>query len=110
MLTKFKTNFVRLILNIVSQSGTLAGNITLKKLHPEFSSDIFLLFETVEAKMVISYGNQNDQEMTLQEFVRSKKNEKIVIKYFKLKAYSTKEFTFRSYKVSLSNKIIFYCF
>jgi len=33
------------------QAGTLAGNLMMKHAHREFPSDIFLLLETVAAKL-----------------------------------------------------------
>ena len=33
--------------------GTIAGNLMLKHLHPEFPSDLYVLFEAVNAKVVI---------------------------------------------------------
>lgn len=37
----------------VRNIGTLAGNLSIKHQHNEFPSDIFLIFETVGAKLVI---------------------------------------------------------
>lgn len=35
------------------QVGTIAGNLTIKHQHNEFPSDLFLLLETIGAKLVI---------------------------------------------------------
>lgn len=35
------------------QIGTLAGNLMMKNLYPDFQSDIFLLFECVGATLTI---------------------------------------------------------
>ena len=42
----------------VRNVGTLAGNLSLKKQHPEFASDLFTILETVGARLNISefYG------------------------------------------------------
>lgn len=36
------------------QVGTLGGNLSIKNAHPEFTSDVFVLLETVGATLTIS--------------------------------------------------------
>ncbi len=39
--------------HLIFQRGTIAGNLMLKHMHNEFYSDIFLLFDAVDAKVEI---------------------------------------------------------
>ncbi|XP_063373978.1 uncharacterized protein LOC134661729 [Cydia amplana] len=53
----------------VRNIGTLAGNLILKHEHPDFQSDIFLLFSCVGAIITLVDRNIQQTEMALPEFL-----------------------------------------
>ncbi|CAG7825616.1 unnamed protein product [Allacma fusca] len=55
-LKKFSEHLERVATLAVRNVATLAGNLMLKKTHPEFPSDVFVLLETVGAKLNIASG------------------------------------------------------
>lgn len=87
-----------LIANIpVRNNGTLAGNLMIKNANKEFPSDLFLILETLSAKIVIKSKNENFA-FTPAGFLRMKL-EKKVISSIKIPSYDPAKFIFRSYKI-----------
>ncbi|ALC47093.1 CG18516 [Drosophila busckii] len=80
------------------QSGTLAGNIAIKKQHSEFPSDVFICFEALNVSVIVAKNAKEEQQMSLAEYV-SAKDSKLVAKSFLLPAYAKDKFIFDSYKI-----------
>ncbi|KAM7359329.1 uncharacterized protein ACRADG_006685 [Cochliomyia hominivorax] len=92
-------NHFDLIANVpVRNTGTLAGNISTKKKYPEFPSDIFLTFETLDVQVVVNFDASNQETMPLNNFLKNN-TPKMVIVAFELKPYPKDRFVFKSYKI-----------
>ncbi|KAF4522205.1 hypothetical protein B566_EDAN007356 [Ephemera danica] len=63
----------------VRNVGTLAGNLSIKKEHPEFPSDIFTIFETVGALLNImdSFGQTTSTKLT--DYLMMDMNKKLIL-------------------------------
>lgn len=79
--------------------GTLAGNLSIKKQHPEFPSDIYVVFEALDARVIVQQSEQESTTLTMAEYLKTTMTKKL-IKSFILKPYNTDEYIFDSYKVS----------
>ncbi|KAL5273913.1 hypothetical protein ACFFRR_000587 [Megaselia abdita] len=89
-----------LVANVpVRNMGTLAGNIMLKKQHLEFPSDIFLLFEAVDARINIISNKSAIESFSLEHFLSVDAN-RIVISSFTLPKHFPSHEKFNSYKVT----------
>ncbi|XP_069693941.1 uncharacterized protein [Periplaneta americana] len=79
----------------VRNIGTIAGNLSLKKMHNDFPSDIFLILETVGAKLDIAYSKTGRYTVSLQEFLDMDMKNKVILSVslpplsekYKLKTY-----------------------
>ncbi|XP_016987149.1 abscisic-aldehyde oxidase [Drosophila rhopaloa] len=92
-------NHIDLIANVpVRNSGTLAGNISIKKQHPEFPSDIFISFEALDAKVLALKNATEEKEMSLSEYL-STNDRKLLLKAFILPAYPKDKYIYDSYKI-----------
>ncbi|KAK5639262.1 hypothetical protein RI129_011754 [Pyrocoelia pectoralis] len=81
----------------VRNVGTLAGNLFIKHEHPEFPSDIFLIFETVGAQLTLVDIKRNECKKNLVDFLTiDMKN--VVIKNIILPALD-ETYRFESYKI-----------
>lgn len=78
--------------------GTLAGNLSIKHQHPEFPSDIYLVFEALGVDVVIQKSAKEECTLSLPEYLRTPMAKKI-IKSLILKPHSTQDYIFESYKV-----------
>ncbi|XP_075153163.1 uncharacterized protein LOC142226821 [Haematobia irritans] len=89
-----------LIANVpVRNNGTLAGNISVKRAHPDFASDVFLLLETLNADIVIySATNRKSRKTSMQEYMNAK-TPKTFILGFELPALPKDRYIFQSYKI-----------
>lgn len=45
---------IQIPFNVIFQIGTIAGNLVMKKEHPDFVSDVYVMLETVGATLNIS--------------------------------------------------------
>ncbi|XP_041981533.1 probable aldehyde oxidase 2 [Aricia agestis] len=63
----------------VRNIGTIAGNLFLKYTNNDFPSDLFLLFETIDAMITIGSGVNNRQTMSFSEFLTINMTGKIII-------------------------------
>ncbi|XP_017144225.2 indole-3-acetaldehyde oxidase [Drosophila miranda] len=88
-----------LIANVpVRNNGTLAGNITIKKEHPEFPSDVFITFEALDVNVLV-YDNPSSQRVMSLLTYLSDATPKLVIGGFILRAYPKDRYLFNSYKI-----------
>ncbi|XP_022826465.1 xanthine dehydrogenase-like [Spodoptera litura] len=63
----------------VRNVGSIAGNLMTKHRHNDFSSDLFLLFETVGAELTIMCSKGNTQIVNMQEFLKLKMKGKLIL-------------------------------
>ncbi|KAF2904753.1 hypothetical protein ILUMI_01423 [Ignelater luminosus] len=89
---------IKLVAHVpVRNIGTLAGNLSIKHERNEFPSDIFLIFETVGAKMTIVNANKTEKVRDLLSYLTLDMKNK-VIKNFILPKLS-KSYKYQSYKI-----------
>ncbi|XP_030027604.2 indole-3-acetaldehyde oxidase [Manduca sexta] len=82
----------------VRNIGTLAGNLAVKNRHPDFQSDIFLLFDCIGATVTLVDRQQNYTEMTLTNFLSTDLTGKL-IKQIKLPPLS-RNYEMVTYKIT----------
>lgn len=70
----------------------------LKKLHPEFQSDIYIIFEALNVQLFVQTDAMTQKLFSLDEFLKLK-NKKLIITSFQFKSYPIERFTFQTYKV-----------
>jgi len=80
------------------QNGTLAGNITIKKEHPEFPSDVFILFEALDVHVLVYDNPSSNKVISLSTYLIDT-TPKLVLGGFILKAYPKDKYLFGSHKV-----------
>ncbi|XP_039947447.1 xanthine dehydrogenase-like [Bactrocera tryoni] len=83
----------------VRNTGTLAGNISIKKAHPEFPSDVFLTFEALNAQIVIQELSAQPKTISILDYLKLPFN-KAVILAFELRAYLKGRFIYHTYKIT----------
>ena len=82
------------------QAGTIAGNLCIKHAHPEFPSDIFLLLETIGARLKIASVDGLARDYSPQEFLALDMAQKVILNIVFPKL-PPDQFVFRSYKIML---------
>lgn len=82
------------------QVGSIAGNLSIKHAHKEFPSDIYLLLETINAKLEILDSNGKSIITSPKEYLEINMKGKIIFRII-LPALTPNSFVFRSYKVSI---------
>ncbi|KAM8703649.1 hypothetical protein ACLKA7_008301 [Drosophila subpalustris] len=88
-----------LIANVpVRNNGTLAGNISIKKQHPDFASDVFITLETLDVQVLV-HENAHSQRVTSLLAYLQDSTPKLVIGGFFLRAYPKDKYLFNSYKI-----------
>ncbi|XP_034488431.1 indole-3-acetaldehyde oxidase [Drosophila innubila] len=88
-----------LIANVpVRNSGTLAGNIAIKKQHPEFPSDVYICFEALNVSVLATNNGKDEQQMSLADYLGSS-DRKLLLKAFLLPSYPKDKFIYDSYKI-----------
>ncbi|EFA11446.2 uncharacterized protein LOC656938 [Tribolium castaneum] len=89
---------VDLIANVpVRNLGTLAGNLMIKHRHNEFPSDIFLIFETVNAVLLLVDTDKNESKICVKDLLKTPMGGKLIKKII-LPPLSPK-FKYESYKI-----------
>ncbi|CAG0900815.1 unnamed protein product [Cyprideis torosa] len=91
-------NHIRFIANPpVRNSATWAGNMMMKKLHPDFPSDLYVILEAIGAKMQIKTPS-GDSTLNIEDFLNFNM-EGCFINSLILLAINPDEFVFKSFKV-----------
>ncbi|KAH9518796.1 hypothetical protein Btru_006298 [Bulinus truncatus] len=86
--------------NSIRNLGTWAGNLALKRLHPEFPSDIFTMFETVGASLNIADSDGNTKLYTLEDFLSLDMKGKVIVSVQLPKYSSSSKPVIRTLKAS----------
>ncbi|XP_039757164.1 indole-3-acetaldehyde oxidase-like isoform X3 [Pararge aegeria] len=81
----------------VKNIGTIGGNLAMKNANHDFPSDVFLLFETVNAIVTIVDRNLKQSELNLQKFLTTALKDKLILNV-KIPPIST-NFLLRTYKI-----------
>lgn len=68
-------------------------------MYPEFPSDVFITFETLDAQVIVNMDATKQETMSLSDFLKNNTS-MMVIFAFELKAYPKEKFIFKSYKVN----------
>uniref|UniRef100_A0A1B6E3D0 FAD-binding PCMH-type domain-containing protein n=1 Tax=Clastoptera arizonana TaxID=38151 RepID=A0A1B6E3D0_9HEMI len=96
---KALADHIDLIANVpVRNTGTLAGNLSIKHKYHEFPSDIFLILETVGAQVVIVDNIGVEQTLSLMQYLDTNMN-KILMSKIILPALNNKSFVVKTYKI-----------
>ncbi|KAJ6642124.1 Indole-3-acetaldehyde oxidase [Pseudolycoriella hygida] len=96
---KHFVDHIDLIANVpVRNSGTIAGNLSIKHQHIEFPSDVFIILEAVGAKLTIAESNSTQSVVSVTDYLSLEMTGKIILNVI-LPALDQREFTFRSYKI-----------
>ncbi|XP_035789867.1 xanthine dehydrogenase-like [Anopheles albimanus] len=83
----------------VRNVGTIAGNLVLKYHHPEFPSDLFVLFEALGVEMTIVGAKGSIHKLLPERFLGFDLRKRIILN-ITLPALDPDVFVFRSYKVT----------
>ncbi|CAH0726755.1 unnamed protein product, partial [Brenthis ino] len=71
---------LELVANVpVKNIGTIGGNLAMKHAHPEFQSDLFVLFETVNATITLVDMKLETIEMKLTRFLQIDLKDKLIL-------------------------------
>ncbi|CAL8110874.1 unnamed protein product [Orchesella dallaii] len=97
--SEFYNHFLRIAGHPVRNRGTLAGNLMLKHAHREFSSDVFLLLESIGATLRIGTSATSYQNYSLVDFLNLDMNGKLILSIH-LPAYDRqKNVLYKSFKI-----------
>ncbi|XP_052741992.1 uncharacterized protein LOC112054404 isoform X2 [Bicyclus anynana] len=89
---------LELVANVpVKNIGTIGGNLAMKNAHHEFPSDVFLIFETVNAIVTLVDNNLKYSEINLQKFMKTDLKNKLIVNV-KIPPISQKHLI-RTYKI-----------
>ncbi|KAJ3639859.1 hypothetical protein Zmor_003192 [Zophobas morio] len=92
-------NHIDLIANVpVRNTGTIAGNLIMKHDNHDFPSDIYLILETVGAKLTIVGVDGQEAQLSPEEFISQDMNLK-VLKTITFPSYLMDNVKFVSYKI-----------
>ncbi|XP_021947093.1 xanthine dehydrogenase/oxidase [Folsomia candida] len=83
----------------IRNAGTLSGNLMMKHAHREFPSDVFMLLESVGAKLLIGASPTVSKEYSMIEFRELDMRGKLILSII-LPAYKGGNYYFKSYKIT----------
>ncbi|KAG4067578.1 hypothetical protein HA402_005350 [Bradysia odoriphaga] len=90
---------IDLIANVpVRNSGTIAGNLSIKHGNIEFPSDLFLMLEAANAKLTIASGLNDTTLVSVADYVYLNMEKKIILNVI-IPAYDPSVYSYRSYKI-----------
>lgn len=78
--------------------GTIAGNLMTKHRYREFPSDIFLILETIGAKLVLANSSTDVKPVDVQSFLDQDMNKRVLLTV-SLPALDCDTFVLCTYKV-----------
>ncbi|XP_014098505.3 uncharacterized protein [Bactrocera oleae] len=94
-------NHFDLIANLpVRNMGTLAGNLIMKHNHNDFPSDVYIVFEALNAQVVLQESVVKEKAVTMAKFLKTEMNGKI-IRAIILRPYLREQYIFDSYKIMI---------
>lgn len=71
---------LELVANVpVKNIGTLGGNLAMKRSHPEFPSDLYVIFETVNATITLVDMKLKSMEMDMATFLQTDIKDKLIL-------------------------------
>jgi CO/xanthine dehydrogenase FAD-binding subunit len=79
--------------------ATLAGNLMVKHTHRDFPSDIFLVLETVGAKLEIGYSTMLTKTLSMMEFLKEDMRGKLIVSIILIPMSNSPGMHFRTFKV-----------
>ncbi|XP_062544108.1 aldehyde oxidase 1-like [Armigeres subalbatus] len=92
-------NHIDLIANVpVRNTGTIAGNLSIKNQHNEFPSDLYLILEAIGATLTIVESGGKTTEVKPSKFVSLDMNKKLILNV-SLPPLDPKYHEFRSFKI-----------
>lgn len=92
-------NHIDLIANVpVRNTGTIAGNLSIKNQHKEFPSDLFLILEAAGATLTIMESGGKTSTVTPVQYVKMDMKKKLVLNVM-LPPLDPKLYVFRSFKI-----------
>ncbi|RZF35328.1 hypothetical protein LSTR_LSTR003768 [Laodelphax striatellus] len=98
--TSVLADHINKIANVpVRNLGSLAGNLSIKHRHQEFRSDVFLIFETVGAKLRIEDSKGVSRVVSLPEYLKINMNKAIIVSVC-LPSLNQKQYYLKTYKIS----------
>uniref|UniRef100_A0A0K8W367 Xanthine dehydrogenase n=1 Tax=Bactrocera latifrons TaxID=174628 RepID=A0A0K8W367_BACLA len=80
--------------------GTLAGNLIMKHNHNDFPSDVYIVFEALNAQVVLQESLVKERAVTMTEFLKTEMIGKI-IRAIILPPYIREQYIFDSYKIMI---------
>ncbi|XP_065079502.1 aldehyde oxidase 1-like [Ochlerotatus camptorhynchus] len=90
---------IDLIANVpVRNTGTIAGNLSIKNQHKEFPSDLYLILEAVGATLTIMESGGKTSTVAPSEFVNFNMHKKLVLNVT-IPPLDPKTYVFRSFKI-----------
>ncbi|XP_050092812.1 uncharacterized protein LOC126575867 [Anopheles aquasalis] len=90
---------VDLIANVpVRNTGTIAGNLSIKNQHNEFPSDLYLILEAADATLTVLEAHGKTSIFKPSEYVAMNMNKKVLLNVV-LPPLDPKEYVYRSFKV-----------
>lgn len=90
---------IDLIANVpVRNAGTIAGNLSIKRAHPEFPSDMFLILETIGAMLIVRQSNGKADRISVADFLTLDMSKRVITSIV-LKSMDESTHRFRTYKI-----------
>lgn len=73
--------------------------MSIKHEHPEFPSDIYIVFEALNVQVVINESMNDSKTVSMAEYLKTPMTKKVVTAFI-LPPYAREKYYFGSYKVS----------
>ncbi|KAJ6644053.1 Xanthine dehydrogenase [Pseudolycoriella hygida] len=97
---KLLVKHIDLIANVpVRNSGTIAGNLSIKHAHKEFPSDMFIILEGCGATLTITENGTTTTSVSVADYLQTDMTKKVLLNV-KLPLLDPNLYKFRSYKIT----------